>query len=60
MGYVGTGKFVCETCKGRLRTRDELARHNETPLHKIEIVREEINKILTSLELALTEGAWDA
>jgi hypothetical protein len=53
--YVGTGTYVCETCKGKWETADELFTHSETSLHKIEIVRREINQILTSLELELKE-----
>jgi len=50
MGYVGTGPFICETCKGRWKTRDELLAHSESTLHLIEMARREINAILTGLE----------
>jgi hypothetical protein len=51
--YIGEGKFVCETCKGRWKTRDELVDHGKTPLHLIEMARKEIDQILTTLELRL-------
>lgn len=55
MGYVGTGHFICDTCKGKWKTRDELVAHNKTPLHLIEMARREIDAILTGLENQLRD-----